>query len=108
MMKNKIQSFGRIAWSVLKTTWWALLLVGGVVVAFLLYRKSQGLEEKSISTFSDRAKDNIENALIDLKIEKVVLQAKSEEQRNQLRFIQDIQDAPARRKELARFLNDRI
>ena len=107
-MKNKIQSFVKIAWSVLKTAWWVLLLVGGVIVAFLLYRKSQGLEEKSISTFSDKAKHKIDSALVDLKIERAAMQAKSEEQRNQLKSIQDIQDVPVRRKELARFLNDRL
>lgn len=107
-MKNKIQSFGKIAWSVLRTTWWVLLLIGGVIVAFLLYRKSQGPEEKSISTFSNSAKRKIDDALVDLRIERAVMQAKSEEQKNKIKDIQDIKDAPVRRKELARFLNDRL
>ena len=109
-MFEQIKSVCRMVWGFLRVAWWAVFLVAGI-----FRRKEQGssislddaLEERAPS-FSTTAREKIDQALVDVRVEQVIAKAKTAEDRAKLQEIREEPDGKERRKRLAVFLQERL
>jgi len=110
-----MRSFARRAWGYIKVAWWAILLILGVVSAIIFRSKDKGRSidlDSSIDdrppSFSTTAREKINQALIDVRIEKEIAKAKTRIQREELKHIRQEKDGSRRRENLAAHLKNKL
>lgn len=96
-----------VCWVLLKKWWWAILLalLGGVALAARVFFGKRDDTAATIKVISSEVQVKVTNADTEALIEKAKADTDSQEQKQKLTEIQQIQDGVERRKKLAALLN---
>lgn len=114
-MFDRMKAALRMAWGFLKVAWWIILLVAGIVAVAFFRRKDKVetieiddvIDEKPTS-FSSSARERIDRALVDVRIEKAIIQERSQAKRKELDAIKLENDDEKRLVKLAAFLQENL
>lgn len=112
---EKLRARFRMAWGFLRVAWWAILLAVAVLAILILRRKEEAeeielddaLAEKTPS-FSTNARERIDQALVDVKVDHAIIKEQSAAKRKELQEIRRDKDEKARLDKLASYLEQNL
>jgi hypothetical protein len=114
-MSEKLKTRFRMVWGFLRIAWWAILLAVVIVAIVILRRKDEAneielddaLSEKTPS-FSMNARERIDQALVDVKVDHAIIKEQSAAKRKELQEIRRDKDKKARLDKLAFYLEQNL
>jgi hypothetical protein len=114
-MSENCKARFRMVWGFLRIAWWAILLAVAVVVIVIFRRKDKAEEIKlddAISehtpSFSTNARERIDRALVDVKVDRAIIREQSSAKRMELQEIRRDKDENARLDRLASYLEQNL